>query len=173
MIKENNIVKEERVMKIPTDLGNIVVTLVNDDTHPEVIVDFESSLINDNSAYFKQDGDKTLQLTRVVLNLDEKKFNTYIWEDVMDEDGMEFSHKHVFQEYEILENGTEITFKGDRAYIMGHDDGEFDESHDRLNYHIGFAKDGETYQDVENRLDSKGTWYDTMITWQSAKVISK
>ena len=75
--------------------------------------------------------------------------------------------------YEILENGTEITFKGDRAYIMGHDDGEFDESHDRLNYHIGFAKDGETYQDVENRLDSKGTWYDTMITWQSAKVISK
>lgn len=172
-----NIQFKDGKLVVPTPKGDILVSVKSDSLYPGVYIDFVSNDIKDSVVLHEEDGKPSIQLAMVEYNTVDRELSSYVWGEARQGD---YTYKAVHndslifnEDFKILPKGTKVIHNGKLGYIMG-DDRENcpDGYHDSLNYYIKYAVNGESYEDVQEKIKSEdGCWYDFMDIWSSVEVV--
>ena len=178
-MKEKKLLDEVKYEKgkliVPTPKGDIIVSVEDDYNYPGVYVDFKSKDIKESALTYDND---EIQLARIEYDIVNRELRTYLWETPGEES---YSYKATYNDYlmfnedfEILPQGTKVIHNDKLGYIIKDNRDECNDGYkESLKYAIKYALNGESYEDVLERINSSDNEkpYDVMIFWRNINEI--
>lgn len=166
----NEVKFENGRLIVPTPKGDIIVSVDGDCDYPGISVDFKSNDIKERALLYSND---EIELARIEYGIEDKELRAYLWETPGKEEPSykaTYNESLIFNEdFEILPPGTKVMHNGKLGYIIKDDRDEcYDGYEESLNYAIKYALEGESYEDVLERINSSEdeNSYDFMDLWR-------